>query len=299
MNFEYQTIKGQLKSKATALALAAISGGIVSGLVAASFISAPANASVVLQDVRTALELRLPKTPITSLTCEGFGGLCEVVSEKTLFYIDERARYLFVGRLYDMESRADLTAAKLLELNPQLLVSGSQRANASEPISGQGNERQTARETAAKVSTDTLTSSGAIHWGPQTGPRLIVFSDFQCGYCKRLTAELVKARVHVEERPISIFGEKSRKLAEAVICSSKPAKALHETYAGETINAKKPNTRKSCDTSGLDANEAFARIHGFGGTPVMVRASDGAVLEGFRGADEIRAFLHANPKGAK
>lgn len=288
MNFEYQKIGAHLKSKAAALALAAASGGIVSGLVAASFISAPANASAALKDVQTAIQLRLPKTPITSLTCKGFGGLCEVVSKNTLFYIDERARYLFVGRLYDMENRADLTAAKLLELNPELLVANTARTNAGE----QSGAKQITNGP-AQVPVDKLPQSGAIHWGPKTGPRLIVFSDFNCSYCKRLTAELKKARVRVEERPISIFGEKSRKLAEAVICSSEPAKALHQAYSGDTL------TQKSCDTSGLDANESFARDHGFSRTPVMVRASDGAVLEGFRGAAEIRAFLDANPKGAK
>ena len=128
----FKTEIRSFKSRAAAITLAVASGGMVSGLVAASFISAPANAAAVLEDVRTAIALRLPKTPITSLTCKGFGGLCEVVSEKTLFYIDERARYLFVGRLYDMESRADLTAAKLLELNPQLLVAGSARAAAAD-----------------------------------------------------------------------------------------------------------------------------------------------------------------------
>ncbi|WP_240616813.1 DsbC family protein [Sphingorhabdus sp. YGSMI21] len=243
-----------------------------------------------LQEVRTAIELRLPKTPITSLTCKGFGGLCEVVSEKTLFYIDERARYLFVGRLYDMESRADLTAAKLLELNPDLLVAGSAGANDTGPTAS----KQPAEERASKVPVADLTPSGAVHWGGKSGPNLIVFSDFLCSYCKRLTAELKKAHVRVEERPISILGEKSRKLAEAVICSSDPAKALHQAYSGET-----PKPQKSCDTSGLDANEAFARSHGFSGTPVMVRASDGAVLEGYRGASEIRAFLGSNAKGAK
>ena len=290
MNFKYQKVGRNLKSKAAAIALAVASGGMVSGLVAASFISAPANAAGVLQDVRTAIQLRLPKTPITSLTCKGFGGLCEVVSEKTLFYIDERARYLFVGRLYDMESRADLTAAKLLELNPQLLVAGAAGANSSGPTAA----RQPANKRASKVPIADLMPSGAIHWGSKSGPKLIVFSDFNCSYCKRLTAELKKARMRVEERPISIFGEKSRKLAEAVICSRDPAKALHQAYSGET-----PKKQKSCNTSGLDANEAFARSHGFSGTPVMVRASDGAVLEGYRGAAEIRAFLSSNPKGAK
>lgn len=290
MNFKYQKVGRNLKSKAAAIALAVASGGMVSGLVAASFISAPANAAGVLQDVRTAIQLRLPKTPITSLTCKGFGGLCEVVSEKTLFYIDERARYLFVGRLYDMESRADLTAAKLLELNPQLLVAGAAGANSSGPTAAQ----QPANKRASKVPVADLKPSGAVHWGAKSGPKLIVFSDFNCSYCKRLTAELKKARMRVEERPISIFGEKSRKLAEAVICSRDPAKALHQAYSGET-----PKKQKSCNTSGLDANEAFARSHGFSGTPVMVRASDGAVLEGYHGAAEIRAFLGSNAKGAK
>ena len=286
----FKTEVRSFKSWATAITLAVASGGMVSGLVAASFISAPANAAAVLEDVRTAIALRLPKTPITSLTCKGFGGLCEVVSEKTLFYIDQRARYLFVGRLYDMESRADLTAAKLLELNPELLVAGSARANDTGPTAS----KQTAKERASKVPVADLKPSGAVHWGSKSGPKLIVFSDFNCSYCKRLTAELKKARVRVEERPISILGEKSRKLSEAVICSRDPAKALHQAYSGET-----PKKQKSCDTSGLDANEAFARSHGFSGTPVMVRASDGAVLEGYRGASEIRAFLNSNPKGAK
>ena len=286
----FKTEVRSFKSWATAITLAVASGGMVSGLVAASFISAPANAAAVLEDVRTAIALRLPKTPITSLTCKGFGGLCEVVSEKTLFYIDQRARYLFVGRLYDMESRADLTAAKLLELNPELLVAGSARANDTGPTAS----KQTAKERASKVPVANLKASGAVHWGSKSGPKLIVFSDFNCSYCKRLTAELKKARVRVEERPISILGETSRKLAEAVICSRDPAKALHQAYSGETLKPQKP-----CDTSGLDANEAFSRSHGFSGTPVMVRASDGAVLEGYRGAAEIRAFLGSNAKGAK
>ena len=49
-----------------------------------------------------------------------------------------------------------------------------------------------------------------------------------------------------------------------------------------------------CDTSGLDANEAFARKHGLSGTPVIVR-SDGAMLEGYR----PKAFLETWLKAAR
>lgn len=288
MNFT--NTKTPIKAKLATIALATIGAGAISGLTIASAIAAPVTAKELLRDVRTAIELRLPKTPITSLTCNGFGGLCEVVSKKTLFYIDERARYLFVGRLYDMESRADLTAAKLLEINPELLVANAARRDVGKQAGANG----ASKASVSHVAVGDLPASGAIHWGNKAGPKLVVFSDFGCGYCKQLTGELLKARVHVEERPISIFGAKSRKLAEAVVCARDPAKSLHDAYAGKAVRTKKP-----CDTTGLDANEAFARKHGFGGTPVIVRASDGAVIEGYRSASDIRVFAGQTKEAVK
>ena len=99
-------------------------------------------------------------------------------------------------------------------------------------------------------------------------------------------AELKAIGARVEERPISIFGADSRRDAERVLCSPRPELALHMAYSGLALANPKP-----CDTSGLDANEAFARAHGFGGTPVIVRPADGAVLEGFRPAAVLREFL--------
>jgi thiol:disulfide interchange protein DsbC len=90
----------------------------------------PALASEVTRRcARCAEAARLPKTPIDALDLRRrFGGLCEVVSGKTLFYVDQAARYLVVGRLYDMETRRDVTAARLLELNPDLIAAGGARA---------------------------------------------------------------------------------------------------------------------------------------------------------------------------
>lgn len=231
--------------------------------------------------VREALKLRLPKTPIDAINCKGLGGLCEVASKSTLFYVDRAAKYLVIGRVYDMEARQDLTAARLLALNPDLLAAGAARRA--------GNEDAPTTQRASgptRVSLTGLPANGAISWGPAGGPRVVVFSDFHCGYCKKLEAELKAIGARVEERPISIFGAESRKDAERVICSARPEVALHMAYSGLALANPKP-----CDTSGLDANEAFAKAHGFGGTPVIVRPSDGAVLEGFRPAAALRAFL--------
>lgn len=55
-------------------------------------------------------------------------GLCEVASKSTLFYVDQAAKYLVIERVYDMEARQDLTAARLLALNPDLLAAGEETA---------------------------------------------------------------------------------------------------------------------------------------------------------------------------
>ena len=98
-------------SAAAVIALSAATGWGVASL--ASPAQAPDTAKV-----RAALKLRLPKTPIDAITCDGLGGLCEVASKSTLFYVDRAAKYLVIGRIYDMEARQDLTAARLLALNP-------------------------------------------------------------------------------------------------------------------------------------------------------------------------------------
>jgi len=243
-------------------------------------LAAPAAGQPDTARVREALKLRLPKTPVDAIDCDGLGGLCEVASKQTLFYVDRAAKYLVIGRIYDMEARQDLTAARLLELNPDLLTAGAAR-QASE-----GSAEPQRPSAPAKVSLAGLPANGAIRWGPENGPRVTVFADFNCGYCKKLETELKAIGARVEERPISIFGAESRRVAEQVLCSSRPDRALRMAYAGAALADPGP-----CDTSGLDANEAFAKAHGFGGTPVLVRPSDGAVLEGYRPAAELRKFL--------
>jgi thiol:disulfide interchange protein DsbC len=264
---------------AALVALSAATGWTVAG------IAAPAGKAPDTSLVRKALKLRLPKTPIDAISCDGLGGLCEVASKTTLFYVDRTAKYLVIGRVYDMEARQDLTAARLLGLNPDLLAAGAARRQG-------GDEEAPPQKAAAPthVSLAGLPTKGAITWGPANGPRVVVFSDFNCGYCQKLEAELKAIGARVEERPISIFGAKSRRIAEQVLCAPKPETALHAAYSKLALANPKP-----CDTSGLDANEAFAKAHHFGGTPVIVRPSDGAVLEGYRPAAALREFLTAQP----
>ena len=267
---------------AVGLGIAALAGGV------GAYAQAPASDAEVLG----LLKARLPKTQVGKIDCGRIGALCEVQAGSQLFYTDRSARYLIIGRVYDMETRQDLTAARLLEINPDMLLGGAAAAGKAEsanatpettdPVqAGRGLKRAVAQ----KVSLAGLPKSGAIEWG-SGGPTVTVFSDFRCGYCKALHEQFRTMNVRVIERPISVLG--TRMISNAVVCAPDRRKALADAYEGRDLAAS-----RKCDTTGLDANEKFAREHGFDGTPVVVR-SDGAVLQGFR----PKAFLETWLKGA-
>ena len=241
----------------------------------------PADASVI-----ALLKARLPKTQVSKVDCAIVDGLCEVTAGNNLFYVDRSGRYLVIGRIYDMETRQDLTATRLLEINPDTLIGGAAKANNAP----EGGEPPIAKAVGAsapaapsRISLDGLPKDGAIVWGNQSGKTVTVFSDFRCGYCRALSNTLRSMNVRVVERPISVLG--SRDLANQVYCAKNRETALHQAYAGEPLR-----NSATCDTSGLDANERFARSHGLNGTPVIVRA-DGAMIEGYRPKEALASFI--------
>lgn len=257
---------------------------------AAMLLTGSAEAPIGAQ-VQVALQKRLPKTKVDAIDCSKVDGLCEVVAGANLFYVDKSARYLVIGRVYDMETRQDLTAAKLLALNPDMLVGGAAKDNATPDAPEAGAARAGARVTtqpavARTLDVTRLSSKGAIVWGSGT-QTVTVFSDFHCGYCRALSQALETMNVRVIERPISVLG--SREIADQVLCARDRHAAVRAAYAQNPVPAG-----PKCDTSGLDENEAFAKAHGINGTPVIVR-SDGAVIEGFRPKAQLVEWL----KGAK
>ena len=262
------------------LLILATGGGIAMGAAALAQSSGPS--------VEKALAERLPKTEITAIDCEKIKGVCEVQARQNLFYIDHGARYLIIGRVYDMETKQDLTAARLLEMNPDMLIGGGGDTSSSDPAQAPGQQGADTASIDDQIDPRALAAlpqNGAVVMG--RGARtLTVFSDFRCGYCKRLHETLETLNVKVVERPISVLG--TRPISEAVICSPDKRQAVNQAYDGGSIT-----TGSDCDTSGLDANEAFARKHGFNGTPVIVR-EDGAVVHGFRPREFLESWIQGS-----
>lgn len=283
--FKMSVLIGVAMAGGTAMAASGLGPGLATATAGAVSGTAAALVPYLSGEDRVARALlqRLPRTKPTRIDCGVVAGLCEVQAGSNLFYTDASGRYLVIGRVYDMETRQDLTAARLLAINPDLLVGtgasaareGSEMPSVATPATVQ------TRALADKVSLQGLPASGAIVWGKGTAS-LTIFSDFHCGYCKLLHQELKGMAVRVIERPISLLG--TRMLSNAVICASDRREALEQAYQGANLASA------SCDTSGLAANERFARDHGFDGTPVIVR-SDGAVLHGYRPRQVLETWL--------
>ncbi len=276
---------------------------ILSGVaLAPAFVSRPANAAVPVAQLKAdsaesvllaRLKQRLPKTQISHADCSRYdNGFCEIVAGRSVFYTSKNGRYLVIGRVYDVETREDVTAARLLELSPDTLLASAARSESSaeaippqQLARGGANAPIDTRSSPPKLDPRTLGAPGAIAWGGSgAAPRVTLFSDLNCGYCKMLHGELKKLGWQVDERFVSIMG--SRPASEAVYCAKTPSQALQAAYRGDTSSSAVPR----CDTRGLDMNEAMFRQAGFTGTPVLV-SSNGSVLEGYRISAELQAWL--------
>lgn len=106
--FGIDRLRRRLPTKVAALLVAVPVIGAASMAVAGQ-IASPSSVQVT-----NLLKTRLPKTQLSQVNCEKVHGLCEVTAGSNLFYVDAGARYLIIGRVYDMETRQDLTAARLL-----------------------------------------------------------------------------------------------------------------------------------------------------------------------------------------
>ncbi|MEM8985161.1 MAG: DsbC family protein [Pseudomonadota bacterium] len=209
---------------------------------------------------------RLPKSEVSQINCDGFGGLCQIVTGDNIVYTDKQASVLFVGRAFNMATGADLTSA------------ARQRLGVSQP----------AVPTVAQYSVDwtDLPASGAIIRNAGAAHRIAVISDLHCGYCHRLDAELqTLTDVEIHEYLIGYPGRDDA--AKAVYCAEDPNAALAKAY-----EAGPPPDGNPCDTDKVAANTAFFEQRAFAGTPVIIR-SDGAVIEGFKDAAFLKLWIAA------
>ena len=210
--------------------------------------------------LRKALTERLPElSKIDEVTRSPIPGLWEVRVGTDIFYTDEAAQHLIVGSLIETETKKDLTA-----------------------------ERQ-AKLTAFNMAQFPWKDAIAIKQG-NGSRKLVVFSDPNCGFCKRFERDLVglkDATIYTVLYPV--LGPDSLEKSKAIWCAADPAKAWRDYMVeGRAL----PSLPAKCDTSALDRNLALGRKHRVDGTPLTV-FDDGSRRSGYVNLSQLEPLMAA------
>ena len=225
---------------------------LAAGLFAASFALADEAA------IRKNLPQRVPNLPpIDEVTKTAIPGVYEVrIGGTEILYADEQGDHVFQGNLIDTRSRSNLTEARINKLTA--------------------------------IDFDKLPLKDAIPWKTGTGARkLAVFADPNCGYCKRLEADLQKLKnVTVYTFLIPVLGADSAEKSKNIWCSKDATKA----WLGWMLEGKQPvKSMGNCETP-LERNLALSQKHRINGTPALI-FSDDTRVPGAIGLEEIEKRL--------
>ena len=203
-------------------------------LFAALLYSGLANAQAE-QQIKVEIQKKLgANVKVRSVTAAPVTGLYEVLVGNEIFYTDVFGKYLIQGEIIELASGKNLTEQRQSDLN-RIKWSDLNPANAIKTVRGNGNRQ------------------------------LAVFSDPNCGYCKRLEKSLQQLdNVTIYTYLIPILSADSMQKSKQIWCSSDP----YKSYIDWMINGVSPSGKSDCSTP-LDKNLAFAKIYGITGTPTL------------------------------
>lgn len=185
-------------------------------------------------------------------------GIYEVLIGPHVVYISADGKYLFQGELVDLQTRTSLTEPR---------------------------RREAQRAALAKVSEDQM----IVFKPEQVKHTVTVFTDIDCGYCRKLHGELDQylaegIKVRYLMYPRAGANSESYRKAVAVWCAKDRNDALTRAKAGEAIDMK------TCDNP-VDEHMEVAAALGLRGTPLIV-LEDGGMQPGYVPAKQLSRLLN-------
>jgi thiol:disulfide interchange protein DsbC len=187
------------------------------------------------QQIKTEIQKKSgANAKVKSVSPAPVSGLYEVLVGNDIFYTDASGKYLIQGEIIELASGKNITEQRQADLN-RIKWSDLTPANAIKNVRGNGSRQ------------------------------LAVFSDPNCGYCKRLEKSLQQLdNVTIYTYLIPILSPDSAQKSKQIWCSADPYKA----YMDWMINGITPSGKADCSTP-LDKNMAFAKTYGVTGTPTL------------------------------
>jgi len=188
--------------------------------------------------------------------------MSEVMLGNTLYYATNDGKYIMQGNLIELATRTDLTEERMKGIRKDLL--------------GKVDEK------------DMIVFSA-----PEERHVITVFTDIDCGYCRKLHKEVGDFNkrgisVHYVAFPRSGLNSPSFKKAVTVWCSEDRNDAMTRAKNGEDL------AEVTCDNP-VGAEYQLGQQVGVQGTPAIL-LEDGSLLPGYVPAERLAAELDKRPK---
>jgi thiol:disulfide interchange protein DsbC len=213
-------------------------------------------------DITAALKKVLPEYEITGVEETPVKGLYEVMMGPQVMYVSSDGRYMMQGRLVDLVKREDLTEPRRAEAR---------------------------RQAVEQVGEDQM-----VIFAPEKYDHTVtVFTDIDCGYCRKLHSEIADyedegIRVRYVFFPRAGVNSKSFKEAVSVWCADDRQQAMTDAKAG------RPVAEKSCDNP-VKSHMELGELLGINGTPAIVLDS-GDLVPGYVPPKRLAALLKGNQR---
>jgi thiol:disulfide interchange protein DsbC len=211
--------------------------------------------------LKKAVEAAYPKFKVESVSKTPYPGLYEVFMAGQIIYTDEKMSFLIAeGRLVDPKSKKDLTAERMDELT--------------------------------KIDFAKLPLDQAIKVVKGNGSRkLVVFSDVDCPYCKRLEqnelSNITDVTVYTFLYPIVQLHPDAAAKSKSIWCASNRVKAWDDWIMRNQL----PKNAVNCDVP-LEKVGDLAKSLDITSTPTLIFA-DGKRMLGAQPYKEIERALQA------
>lgn len=205
-------------------------------------------ASAVHADTRADIAKKFPGATADDVRPAPMPGLFELRRGGDIVYVTPDGRYAMMGDLYDLSTNSNLSETRRRGLRTELL--------------------------AAVPDSQTLVFSP-----PNPKYTINVFTDVDCGYCRKLHSQIAEynrlgVRVRYLFFPRSGPDTESWHKAESVWCAADRNEALTRAKRGETVKSK------PCGTTPVAKEYQLGEDLGVQGTPTIVLAN-GEMLPGY------------------
>jgi thiol:disulfide interchange protein DsbC len=198
-----------------------------------------------------------PNVAIELIDAAPIPGFREVVVSGQALYVSDDGKYLLQGSLFDVDQKRDLSQAGLSKVRRELVAQ--------------------------------IPASERIVFAPPSPKHVVtVFTDVECGYCRRLHEEMAeynKRGIAIEYLAFPRMGMDSddARLMASVWCASDRRKALTDAKAGREVPPRE------CENPVAKHYQLGQRI-GLTGTPLIL-ARDGTQMPGYMPPDALLSML--------